>query len=130
MAETVGVWAELLKNAPYIAIIIALGIVAVYLFRRKEKLQTKYTEDLIKATSALQELTAEYLKQAFTNSAAWQDRVKSLESLYQQQTELFKLLRDNEAEGSKHIEKRLEALQQEIKESETRIKDHLGRQRG
>jgi len=63
-----------------VAIVLALATTVVYLFRSRERLQHKYAEDMVKATSALQELTAEYLKQAFTDSAAWQDRFKSLES--------------------------------------------------
>jgi len=72
-------WAGLLRDSPFIAMIIALGITVVYLFRSKDRLQTKYTQDLVQATSALQELTSEYLKQAFADSAAWQDRYKALE---------------------------------------------------
>ena len=60
--------------------LIAMAITVVYLFRSRDQLQAKYTADLIQATSALQELTAEYLKQAFADSAAWQDRFQSLDT--------------------------------------------------
>ena len=125
-------WAEQLHDAPYIAIILALIPVVIYLFRSRDKLQTrfnklqtKHTENLVKATSALQGLTAEYLKQAFTDSAAWQDRVKALEALYQKQIHLIKKHTADDAEAAKHIGARLDDLRTEIKESEGRTKERL-----
>ena len=83
-------WAELLEKSPFIAIIIALGIATIYLFRSREKdrtehtnamqsLQTKYMEDLVSATKSLQDLTSESLKQAFADSSGWQERLRSME---------------------------------------------------
>jgi hypothetical protein len=80
-------WASLLKEVPYIAIILALGIALIFIYRSREKdreakevLQAEYRENLVTATSALHELTAEYLKQSFADSAQWQDLYKTLEA--------------------------------------------------
>ena len=73
-------WSGLLQTAPLVAIVLALATTVVYIFRARERLQQKYNEDMVKAMSALQELTAEYLKQAFTDSKAWQERFTTLEA--------------------------------------------------
>jgi predicted negative regulator of RcsB-dependent stress response len=83
----VSTWASLLDKSPLIAVILALGIVVIYLWRTREKdrkvasekyeaLQAKYTEDLIKATEAMNGLATENLKQSFSDSAAWRDSVR------------------------------------------------------
>ena len=72
---SVSEWSSLLEKSPFIAVIIALGITCVFLFRSREKLQVKYTDDLVAATKALSDLTSEFLKQSFSDSATWQERI-------------------------------------------------------
>lgn len=110
------VWAELLRDSPYIAIILALAITVIYLFRSRDKLQAKYADDLVKATGALNELTAEYLKQAFADSAAWQDRVGSLETTFRKHSDT-----------DRRIEDKLADIQAELIGHETRVKEYVDR---
>ena len=121
MDANVETWASLLEKSPFIAVIIALGIAAVYLFKSRDKLQAKYTEDLVQATSSLQELTAEYLKQSFNNQAAWQDRVQTQEFLLQQQA----LLLQQQIDATKALESRLASINAEIEKHESRMKEFL-----
>jgi uncharacterized membrane-anchored protein YhcB (DUF1043 family) len=113
-------WAELLKDSPYIAMIIALAAVVVYLFRGKERQQTKYTEDLVKATGALQDLTAEYLKQSFADSAGWQDRYKGFEDTFKQHS-------SEDAAADARIEAKIAEVHTAIDKHETRVKEHVDR---
>lgn len=113
-------WAKLLAEAPYIAIILALAAVVVFLFKSRDKLQSKITElqakhtdDLVRATSALQDLTAEYLKQSFADSAGWQDRYKSFEATFKQHSE-----------DDKSADARIEA---KLSELDGRVKDYIER---
>lgn len=72
-------WADLLTTAPLVAIILALAITVVYLFKSRERLQQEYRESLVEATQALQGLTAEYLEQSYSATSVWQDRLKGVE---------------------------------------------------
>lgn len=125
----VSTWASLLEKSPFIAIIIALGIIVVYLFRSRDKLQAKYTSDLVQAAQALQELTAEYLKQSFSDSASWQDRFKGLETdLSKQVSEVAGVTKrtENKLEDLRVAMKELtDALRADIKDSEQRGKEHV-----
>ncbi len=111
-------WAGLLEKSLSIAIILALGIVVVVLWRSREKLQresvaeykalqAKYTADLIKATEAMNSLATENLKQSFSDSAAWRDSVR----------EFGDALRDHR--------RAIEAVQGQISASEAQIKQHV-----
>jgi hypothetical protein len=111
-------WAELLKDSPYVAIILGLGFAVVYLYRRKEAVQAKYTEDLVKATGALQDLTAEYLKQSFADSANWQDRYKSFEDTFKQHA-------SEDAVADQRLDSRIAGLQTSLEKHEVRIKEHI-----
>lgn len=113
-------WAELLKDSPYIAMIIALVSVVVYLFRAKERQQVKYTEDLVQATMALQDLTAEYLKRSFDDSVGWQDRYKGFEDTFKQHTA-------DDAAAAKSIESKLDGLLIALDKHEDRVKEHVDR---
>jgi uncharacterized protein HemX len=82
----VSTWADLLTTAPLVAIIIALGITVVYLFKSRERLQTQiltlqqqHTTDMVSATGALQELTAEYLEQSFTTAQSTVSHLRGME---------------------------------------------------
>jgi len=94
--------------------------VVIYLFRSKEKLQTKYTDDLVKATGALRDLTAEYLKQSFTDSAGWQDRYKGFEDTFKKHT-------SDDAAADMRIEGKLSTITTELDKHETRMKEHVDR---
>lgn len=104
-------WVRLLEDSPYVAIIIALASVVIYLFRSRDKLQTKYTNDLVQAISTLQSLTAEYLKQSFTDSANWQERYSAFEGTFK-----------------KHVDDDLVATDRiltELEKTEARLKEHF-----
>lgn len=113
-------WVKVLAQTPYIAMILALVSVVVYLFRLYKKtrddsaakiadLQLKHTNDLVKATGALQDLTAEYLKQSFADSANWQDRYKSFEDLFKKHVE-------DDIASTSRVEKLVEDTEYRIKE--------------
>jgi len=90
----------------------------IFIYRSREKdreareaLQAEYRENLVTATSALHELTAEYLKQSFADSAEWQDLYKTLEA------------------ADKRIESKLVSIHDEFGNHEGRVrefvKDHV-----
>jgi len=127
--EEVSIWADLLSQTPLIAIILALGITVIHLFRSKERLQAKYTEDLdrlqakyaedlVKATGALHELTAEYLKQAFANSAAWQERIQALDTTFKKHVE------DAQA-ADRRFEEKLDGIREEVVAHEVRVREYV-----
>jgi hypothetical protein len=126
----VDTWLEILKNAPYIAMILGLGLTTILLYKSREKdrkeqkeLQAEYRENLVQATSALNELASEHLKQAFADSAAWQDRLKSIEDAFKQHMQ-----DDLAADG--RIETKLNSVHEEFSRHEGRmrefVKDHVG----
>jgi uncharacterized membrane-anchored protein YhcB (DUF1043 family) len=127
--DDVSTWADLLKDSPYIALILGLAIVSAYLFRSRDKLQAKYTEDLVKAAQALQELTAEYLKQSFSDSASWQDRFKGIETqLTQHVAEMsaFNKRTEDKIEDLRVAIKELaDTFRSSLRESEGRMRDDL-----
>jgi negative regulator of sigma E activity len=78
-------WASLLAQSPLIAMVIALGIVTVHLYRAKDALQkekdamqAQHTADLVAATQGLQNLTATTLEKAFTTQTQWADALRNL----------------------------------------------------
>lgn len=86
VGDQVSTWADLLTTAPLVAMIIALGITVMYLFKSRERLQTQilalqrqHTTDMVSATSALQELTAEYLEQSFTTAQSTVEHLRGME---------------------------------------------------
>lgn len=79
-------WADLLAKSPYIAMVLFLGLAVWLLYRSREKerkvrdeLQKEYRETVVKATRALSDLASEYLRETFSEAAAWQDRFQGLE---------------------------------------------------
>jgi uncharacterized protein HemX len=87
--ESVGEWANLLTATPLVAIIIGLVIALVYVYKSRERLQEQivenekqHTTDLVAATGAMQELTAEYLEQSFARA---QDTAMVLKGVEDQQ---------------------------------------------
>jgi hypothetical protein len=123
-------WVEILKEVPYIAMILALGVATVLLYKSREKdrldrekLQAEYRENLVQATSALNDLASEQLKQAFADSAAWQDRVKGLE-------DTFKAHMQDDLAADGRIEAKLASVLEEFERHEGRmrefVKDHVG----
>ena len=87
-------WAALLSQSPYIAMVIALGVVCIHLYRAKEALQkekdlmqAQHTADLVAATQGLQALTADSLERAFAIQSAWTEALRKLrEQLRDQRT--------------------------------------------
>ncbi len=78
-------WAALLSQSPYIAMVIALGIVCVHLYRAKDALQkekdvmqAQHTADLVAATQGLQALTADSLEKAFAAQSDWVEALRKL----------------------------------------------------
>lgn len=122
-------WASLLEKSPFIAIILALGVTCLHLFRSREKaqkedqvkyeaLQEKYTADLIKATEAMNSLATENLKQSFSDSAAWRDNVREFgDTLRSHYATLKRAIEENqgqttasELEIKKHISDAVDRL--------------------
>jgi hypothetical protein len=63
--DTVEGWSRLFETAP-LPTLLALALAAcVYLYRSKERLQERYTADLVDATKALNELSTAQLERAF-----------------------------------------------------------------
>ena len=126
----VDTWIEILKEVPYRAMVLALGLATSLLYRSREKdrkkqeqFQAEYREDLVQATSALHELTAEYLKQAFADSVAWQDRFQGLEGA-------LKAHMQDALAADGRTEAKVASVLEEFEKHEGRmrefVKDHVG----
>ena len=117
-------WIDALSTAPLAAMVVALGIVVLYLFRSREKLQVKYTEDLVKASQSLQALTVEYLKQAFSDSAAWQNKFVAVDGRLGQ----IDLKLEQQTESIEDLTERLDRrMAEHCDRLEKTIKDHFDR---
>lgn len=116
------VWAKLLGSSPYIAMIIALGVVVIYLYKAREtaqakyeQLQTKFTNDMVAATAAVNALSTEYLKRIFADSGAWQDRFREFSDTLKDHTR-------SDAQSFDALDRRQEDIAIAIKGVETQLK--------
>lgn len=120
-------WIDALSTAPLAAALVALGIVVIYLFRSREKLQSKYTEDLVKASQSLQTLTAEYLKQAFSDSASWQGKFSAVDNRLGQIDLGLEKVAETLANQMERLDRRMVEHCDRLEKS---LKEHLDRTAG